>query len=319
MTTYRNTRNGKLAELIKRRDDGATMKMLDTGEEIQVGIPTLKRWWKSVLTEAQASQNEPVPTSEANNKPEDNSSSMEAQNALAGVSEESENTPTDGQNDQNEPETASEENNKPEGKKSAEEPVKLSEIARKLEDLFDILNGLYYEGKLPRPVITIQSTPKAYGHCSTKKIWKSENEARYEINIGAEFLNRPKENTAATLQHEMIHLYCCENNINETCQKGRYHNKTFKLEAEARGLEIGYDRANGYTYTTPTDAFKQKLEEAGFDMSVPFARQTILVKKTSDREKPHKYVCDYCGQTVRSTGDLNIVCGICDVPMTRKD
>ena len=56
------------------------------------------------------------------------------------------------------------------------EPMKMSETITALETIFDKLNAIYFEGKLPRPVITVQTTPKAYGHCSTKKIWKSENE-----------------------------------------------------------------------------------------------------------------------------------------------
>lgn len=79
-----------------------------------------------------------------------------------------------------------------------DEPMKMSDVVTKLESLFDILNRVYFDNALPKPVITVQSTPKAYGHCSTKKIWKSENDGQYEINIGAEFLNRPSANTAAT-------------------------------------------------------------------------------------------------------------------------
>ena len=136
------------------------------------------------------------------------------------------------------------------------EPMKMSETITALETIFDKLNAIYFEGKLPRPVITVQTTPKAYGHCSTKKIWKSENEGMYEINLGAEFINRPKESTCATLLHEMVHLFCTENEIADTCQNGRYHNKTFKAECESRDLIVEYDRANGYAHTSPTDAFK---------------------------------------------------------------
>lgn len=96
---------------------------------------------------------------------------------------------------------------------SKAEPMKMGETITALETVFDKLNAIYFEGKLPRPVITVQTTPKAYGHCSTKKIWKAENEGMYEINLGAEFINRPKENTCATLLHEMVHLFCAENEI----------------------------------------------------------------------------------------------------------
>lgn len=200
-----------------------------------------------------------------------------------------------------------------------EEPMKMSDVVTKLENLFDLLNAAYFENKLPKPVITVQSTPKFYGHCSTKKIWKSENDARYEINIGAEYLNRPSADTAATMCHEMVHLYCLENGINDTCQKGRYHNKAFKTECELRDLEVGYDRANGYTHTTPTEAFKKTLEDAGFVLEVPFARVPPKAKAKAAREKAHKYVCPVCGQEVKTTAELSLICGVCEVPMTRVD
>lgn len=159
--------------------------------------------------------------------------------------------------------------------KPVNDPMEMGKTITALESIFDKLNVLYFEGKLPRPVITVQTTPKAYGHCTTKKIWRTgeENgEGMYEINLGAEFINRPKENTCATLLHEMVHLYCTENGIADTCQKGRYHNKTFRDECVARDLDVEYDRANGYAHTSPTDAFKAKLAEAGVDLTVRFAR-----------------------------------------------
>ena len=97
--------------------------------------------------------------------------------------------------------------------------MKMSDVVTKLEGLFDILNRVYFENALPKPVITVQSTPKAYGHCSTKKIWSNDIAGQYEINIGAEYLNRPSANTAATMCHEMVHLYCLVNDIADTCQK----------------------------------------------------------------------------------------------------
>ena len=209
-------------------------------------------------------------------------------------------------------------------KKSAEadpaDPMKMSETIAALEDIFDKLNAIYFEGKLPKPVITVQTTPKAYGHCSTKKIWKAgEAEGMYEINLGAEYINREKEQTCATLLHEMVHLYCNENEISETCQKGRYHNKTFKAECEARNLEVEYDRANGYSHTIATEAFKAKLTEAGVDLTVRFTRIMPKAKAKAERAKAHAYVCPICGQAVRTTGDLSLICGVCEVPMSRAD
>lgn len=217
-----------------------------------------------------------------------------------------------------------EEPKKPRAKK-ADEPVdpaeamRMSETIKSLEDIFDKLNVIYFEGKLPKPVITVQTTPKAYGHCSTKKIWKSENEGMYEINLGAEFINRPKEQTCCTLLHEMVHLFCNENDIRDTCQNGRYHNKAFAIECEARDMVVEYDRANGYAHTSPTDAFKQKIAEAGIDLTVRFARIMPKAKAKAERQKAHRYICPICGQEVRSTSELSLICGVCEVPMTCED
>lgn len=205
-------------------------------------------------------------------------------------------------------------------KKKNVAPMTMSAVITALEDLFDKLNALYYEGKLPKPVITVQSTPRAYGHCSTKKVWTGEDSERYEINIGAEFLDRPMEETAATLNHEMVHLYCLVNEIQDTCQNGRYHNKTFKEEAENRDLHIEYNRTVGYSITSPTEAFTDKLKKSGFDMSINFSREKPQGKGDSNTEgskraKPNKYVCPCCGQTVRSTATLHLICADCDERM----
>ena len=41
-------------------------------------------------------------------------------------------------------------------------------VAGYLNKLFDLLNEHYFESALVRPTITIQSTPRAYGHFSTR-------------------------------------------------------------------------------------------------------------------------------------------------------
>ena len=41
-------------------------------------------------------------------------------------------------------------------------------VAGYLNKIFDLLNAEYFENELSRPTITIQSTPKAYGHFSLK-------------------------------------------------------------------------------------------------------------------------------------------------------
>ena len=97
-------------------------------------------------------------------------------------------------------------------------------------------------------MITIQSRPKAYGYITCNEVWTDTDRSYYEINITAEYLNRPIENVLATLQHEMVHLYCMVNGIQDTSKAGRYHNKNFKAEAEKRGLLIEYVKYIRFLY-----------------------------------------------------------------------
>ena len=49
----------------------------------------------------------------------------------------------------------------------------LSTDTKRLEDAYGVFNREYFNGELPMVMITIQSSLKAYGHCTTKKIWAS--------------------------------------------------------------------------------------------------------------------------------------------------
>ncbi len=51
------------------------------------------------------------------------------------------------------------------------ETVKTSRTAGYLEKIFRALNAKYFNGELEEPIITIQSTPRAYGHVTVAKAW----------------------------------------------------------------------------------------------------------------------------------------------------
>ena len=56
-----------------------------------------------------------------------------------------------------------------------------------------------------------------------------------------------------------------------------------------------------------------------FTLEVLFARVMPEAKAKTEREKPHRYICPLCGQEVKTTADLSIICGHCEVPMERND
>ena len=127
-------------------------------------------------------------------------------------------------------------------------------VAGYLNKIFDLLNAEYFENELSRPTITIQSTPKAYGHFSLKDdTWVSSIGNSHEINIGAGTLARPIEEVIATLLHEMVH-YCNYQNGIQDCSRGNtYHNKRFKAAAECRGLQVSHHEKYGWSITQPTE------------------------------------------------------------------
>ena len=128
-------------------------------------------------------------------------------------------------------------------------------VTQYLNKVFKLINSKYFDNELEMPTITIQSTVGAYGHVTTSKVWKTESgKASYELNIGADYLDRPIENIVATLIHEGCHLYAMQNGIKDTSNRGVYHNKRFKALAEDRGLIIEKHSRYGWTITTPSEA-----------------------------------------------------------------
>ncbi|MCM1149678.1 MAG: SprT-like domain-containing protein [Butyricicoccus sp.] len=214
------------------------------------------------------------------------------------------------------------------------ETVKTSRTAGYLEKIFRVLNAHYFDGELEEPVITIQSTPRAYGHVTVAKSWsRADGEKRHELNIGAGTLDRPIENVVSTLLHECCHLYNLQRGIQDCSRGGTYHNKRFKQTAESRDLIISYDSRIGWSVTEPSDALIEFIISQGWE-DIHMSRNdgytargigkgagasggntapTVTPKPSSTR----KLICPCCGQSVRATRAVNIICGDCFLPMVQ--
>ena len=198
-------------------------------------------------------------------------------------------------------------------------------VAGYLNKIFDLLNEEYFENTLSRPTITIQSTPKAYGHFSLREdTWVSKLGSTHEINLGAGTLGRNIENIVATLLHEMVHYYNYVNGVQDCSRGGTYHNKKFKAAAEARGLIVDHHDKYGWTITSPSDSLLQfcldndlsdilinRNEFSGYRIpgtGTHSGTATTLPPKTSSTRK---YLCPCCGNSVRATKAVNIACLDC--------
>lgn len=206
------------------------------------------------------------------------------------------------------------------------ELTKYSRLAQYLEKLFNMLNEDFFDGVLERPVISIQSTPRAYGHYVLADIWNVNGEGCREINIGAGTLDRPIEETVATLLHEMCHMLADTILHTQDCSRGgTYHNRTFKRIAEEHGLYVQRSEKYGWAHTSPSDELidwilNNNIQEIKLNRCEAYGlceggRETgTTVPPTSRRtarNNSRRYVCPCCGAIVRATRSVNLICGDC--------
>ena len=202
-------------------------------------------------------------------------------------------------------------------------------VAGYLNKMFDLLNNEFFEGALSRPTITIQSTPKAYGHFSLREdTWISKLGGTHEINIGAGTLSRPIEEVAATLLHEMVHYYNYERGVQDCSRGNSYHNRKFKEAAEAHGLTVQHSERYGWSHTAPsdelldlvleyglTDILITRNEYSGFQIGSTGAHSGTQIGTTPKKSSTRKYMCPCCGMSVRATREVNIGCLDCGMKM----
>ena len=169
--------------------------------------------------------------------------------------------------------------------------LQISEIVRKTEEMFDLAITVSPDGGRG-----------AYGWCSINEIWNASGEKYREINLCAEYLDRPIFELAATLLHEMAHLYNLVHGIQDVSNNGYYHNQKFKATAEAHGLHIEKHAKYGWTVTTLAPEVEAWIRETlGEDKGV---YQNVNDQRPVDKErwlaKPRRRVADSVLSNVRT-------------------
>ena len=196
-----------------------------------------------------------------------------------------------------------------------------------LNHIFDLLNHRFFENQLSKPIITIQSTPRAYGHYTLYDAWSVDGEKGFrEINIGAGTLSRPIEEVVATLLHEMVHYYNDLQGIKDCSRGNTYHNKNFRKCAEERGLVIDHHPTYGWSVTSPSDELLEfclfnDLRDIRLNRIDGLTTRiggsgthngTFTVGTTPRKSSSRKYACPCCGMSVRATKAVNVACLDCD-------
>ena len=210
-----------------------------------------------------------------------------------------------------------------------EQLTSYNRVAGYLNKIFDLLNVEFFENELSRPTITIQSTPRAYGHFSLREdTWVSKLGGTHEINIRAGTLSRPIEEVVSTLLHEMVHYYNYERGIQDCSRGNTYHNRKFREEAERHGLIVEHSDKYGWSHTSPSDLLLDfvlendlsdilinRNEFSGFQMGGTGTHSGTPITPTAKKSSSRKYICPCCGTSIRATKKVNIGCLDCGVPM----
>lgn len=215
------------------------------------------------------------------------------------------------------------------------ELTKMSRVVGTLEKMFRALNEDKFSGELPMPIITVQSRPGTWGSCSVNPIWNGKEGKQYEMNFAAEAINGPVEEIIDTLVHEMVHLYCRLNGIQEVSRGGKYHNKKFKALAEEKGCIVVEEGQYGWnTQGRGNDGFLQYAIDKGWteimicrdntyfpgllellEGGKKEGKNTITPAPGKKPSSTRKLECPQCKTSVRATKKVNIICGDCMVQM----
>ena len=198
---------------------------------------------------------------------------------------------------------------------------KYIETVKYLGKLFDYVNEHLFNGELTKPVITVQVDfrNKTNGWFTTAKVWKENNDdtGEYELNVTAQQLNRKlctteRDCIVSTLIHEMCHLYAKLNNLQDCSRSGTYHNKLFKKIAEQHGLNVECVQTIGWSYTTLTEDTQRLIDDFVKDNPETIIYRLPMFKgQRVSTSSTRKYVCPCCGNSVRATKAVNIMCVDC--------
>lgn len=201
-------------------------------------------------------------------------------------------------------------------------------VVNRLAKIYKYANEEFFNNELPTPTITVQSSATSYAHISTQQVWSNGTDNTYELNISADYMDRPIESVVASLLHEMTHLYIMviEGDQKGGTSNGYYHTKHFKEVAEELAkIQIDKDARYGFTITSPTEdtinfCIEYDLEDVQLarksDLTINFGGKAGATGTQKPRTKKpsstRKYVCPCCRTTFRATKEIRVMCMDCN-------
>jgi predicted SprT family Zn-dependent metalloprotease len=179
------------------------------------------------------------------------------------------------------------------------------------EAAFQHFNGRLFDGGLPLVMLAFAKHGKSLGYFAPRK-WRAATAGGTEGTVGEIALNpdhlaRNERATAATIVHEMVHLW---QHVTPSCKPGRrgYHNSEWASKMETLGLmpsstgapggiRVGQRMTHYVVDNGPFDRAFERLAKAAllpFLAGVPPHDGPGVAKSTSSAASKTKYSCTKC-------------------------
>ena len=175
----------------------------------------------------------------------------------------------------------------------------LSTLTKALEQAHEIIKQ---ETGAPRATLLVTRDLKGRkGHFTPFTPWQNGEESFSEIAFNLEHFATPAE-LLSTLLHEVAHSLNHANGVQD-CSANQYHNKNFKKQAEALGLETIEVKGKGHASTKLTEFGAKRWDKAlkilagAFDLTAIGGAQA---KKKGRNTNLLKAQCP-CEQTIRAS------------------
>jgi hypothetical protein len=176
----------------------------------------------------------------------------------------------------------------------------LSIITKALEEAHAIIRQ---ETGAPRATILVtRKTGRTMGHFTHYTPWTTGEDKFHEIMVSANYFTRGARAVLGTLLHEVAHSLDLQNGIAGTSGDG-YHNKNFKMTAEALGLTITQAPRIGWSVTEVSDACATRwagalaiIEEA---LTLTAGDESTTRGGKGGRDKNLKVASCDCGEKIR--------------------
>jgi hypothetical protein len=192
-----------------------------------------------------------------------------------------------------------------------------------LQEAYDYLNVVLFEGKLPNVFLTYQRHAGSQGYFAPDRFSLRSGQSGRESEVALNpdtFIGRSDEHICSVLTHEMVHVW--QQVFGKPSARG-YHNKQWAQKM----LDIGLMPSNtGAVGGKMTGQRMQHYVLPDKPFAKAFAELAAMGWKLNLQSSPHlgpqggrnsktKFTCPECRQNAWGKPDLSVRCDVCDLKM----